>query len=53
MMAYCEAHNCGHGTEVPLKGWSPNLPVPEKALKLQCSRCGGQRIRMMVYVTER
>jgi hypothetical protein len=37
VMAYCEAHNCGHGTEVPLKGWPPHLPVPDMALKLRCS----------------
>ena len=31
VMAYCDAHNCGHGAEVPLKGLSPNLPVPDMA----------------------
>ncbi len=52
VMAYCEAHNCGHGAEVPLKGWPLNLPVPDMALKLRCSQCGGRRIRMMVNVRE-
>ncbi len=52
VMAYCEAHNCGHGAEVPLKGWSADLPVPHMALRLRCSKCGGRRIRMMVNVTE-
>ena len=52
VMAYCEAHNCGHGAEVPLEGWPLHLPVPDMALKLRCSRCGGRQIRMMVNVTE-
>ena len=51
-MADCEAHNCGHGAEVPLKGWPPHLPVPDMALKLQCSQCGSRRIRIMVNVKE-
>jgi hypothetical protein len=52
VMAYCEAYNCGHGAEVPLQGWSPDLPVPDMALRLQCSKCGSRRIRMMVNVRE-
>jgi hypothetical protein len=52
VMAYCEAHHCGHGGEVPLKNWPPDLPVLDMALKLRCSKCGGRRIRMMVNVTE-
>jgi hypothetical protein len=52
VMAYCEAHNCGHGAEMLLKGWPLNLPVPDMALKLRCSQCGGRRIRMMVNVRE-
>jgi hypothetical protein len=52
LMACCEAHDCGHGAEVPLKGWSPDLPVPNMALKLRCSKCGSRRIRMMVNVKE-
>jgi hypothetical protein len=51
-MAYCEAHNCGHGAEVPLKGWPADLPVPDTALKLRCSQCGSRRIRMMVNIKE-
>ena len=52
VMAYCEAHRCGHGAEVPLKGWPVHLPVPDMALKLRCSKCGSRRIRMMVNVDE-
>jgi hypothetical protein len=52
VMAYCDVHDCGHGAEVPLKNWSPDLPVPDMALRLRCSKCGGRRIRMMVNVTE-
>jgi hypothetical protein len=51
-MAYCDAHNCGHGAEVPLKGWPPDLPVPDMALKLRCSKCGGGEVRMIVNVRE-
>ena len=52
VMTYCEAHNCGHGAEVPLKRWPPDLPVPDMASRLRCSKCGSRRIRMMVNVTE-
>ena len=52
MMAYSDAHNCGHGAEMPLKGWLPPLPVPDMALMLRYSQCGRRRIRMMVNVTE-
>ena len=52
VMAYCEAHDCGHGAEVPLKAWPPDLPVPDMALRLRCSRCGSRRVRMMVNVME-
>ncbi len=52
VMAYCEAHDCGHGAEVPLRGWPPKLPVPDMALRLRCSKCGSRTIKMMVNVTE-
>jgi hypothetical protein len=52
VMAYCDAHNCGHSAEVPLEGWPSDLPVPDMALKLRCSKCGSRRIRMMVNVKE-
>ncbi len=52
VMAYCEAHNCGHGAEVPLKGWPTDLPVPDMALRLRCSCCGSRRIRVVVNVKE-
>jgi hypothetical protein len=52
VMAYCEANSCGHGAEVPLKGWSPDLPVPDMASRLRCSKCGSRRVRMMVVVKE-
>jgi hypothetical protein len=52
VMAYCEAHNCSHGAQVPLNGWPADLPVPDMALKLRCSQCGSRRIRMMVNVKE-
>jgi len=51
-MAYCGANSCSHGAEVPLKGWPPDLPVPDMALKLRCSRCGSREVRMMVNVRE-
>jgi hypothetical protein len=52
VIAYCDAHNCGHSAVVPLKAWRPDLPVPDMALRLRCSQCGGRRIRMMVNVKE-
>ncbi len=52
VMAYCDAPNCGHNAEVPLKGWHPDLPVPDMAFRLHCSLCGSRRVRMMVNVKE-
>jgi hypothetical protein len=52
VMAYCETHNCGHSAEMPLKGWPTDLPVPDMALRLRCSKCGSRRVRMMVNVAE-
>jgi hypothetical protein len=52
VMAYCEAHSCGHGAEVPLLGWALDLPVPDMALRLRGSKCGSRRVRMMVNVKE-
>ena len=51
-MAYCEAGGCHHGAAVPLEGWSLDLPVPDMALKLRCSKCGRRRIKMMINVQE-
>ncbi len=52
VVAYCGAHDCGHGAEVPLLGWALDLPVPDMALRLRCSKCGSRRVRMMVNVKE-
>lgn len=52
VMAYCEAGDCHHGAAVPLDGWPLDLPVPDMALKLRCSKCGSRKIRMMINVTE-
>jgi hypothetical protein len=51
-MAYCEASDFFHGAVVPLEGWPQNLPVPDMALRLRCSKCGSKKIRMMINVTE-
>ena len=38
--AFCEAQGCGHHAVIPLDGWPDEMPVPDMALKLRCSKCG-------------
>lgn len=52
VMAYCEAGGCFHEAEVPLESWPLDLPVPDMALKLRCSKCKSRKIKMMINVTE-
>jgi len=52
VLAYCEAIRCYHEAEVPLAGWPLDLPVPDMALRLRCSECGGRNIRMMINIKE-
>ena len=39
VMAFCNATDCGHGAPVPLAGLPPELPIPDIALRLHCSKC--------------
>ena len=42
--AYCEATSCGHMAIFDVDGLSDELPVPDLALRLRCSRCGSRSI---------
>lgn len=50
--AFCVAINCGHDAVVPLDGWPDDFPIPDMALKLRCSKCGGRQIKMMINVQD-
>jgi hypothetical protein len=50
VVAYCEAQGCGHGATIPLDGWPDDMAVPDMALRLQCSKCGGRKIKVTLDV---
>jgi len=52
VMAFCEATGCGYSKPVPLDLFPPDLPVPDIALHLRCSRCGSKAIKIQINVTE-
>jgi len=47
LWATCTAPRCGHEAKINADGLPDDLPVPDVALKLRCSRCGGRRISTM------
>lgn len=49
---FCEARGCHHAAVVSLDGWPDDLPVPDMALRLRCSKCGGKSIKVMINVRE-
>jgi hypothetical protein len=49
---FCEARGCHHDAVISLDGWSDALPVPDMALHLHCSKCGGRQIKIMINVKE-
>lgn len=48
--AFCEARGCGHDATISLDGWPDDIPIPDMALKLRCSHCGGKTIKIMIDV---
>jgi hypothetical protein len=51
-MAFCEAQGCFHAAVVALESWPGATAIPDMALRLQCSKCGSRKIRMMLNVRE-
>ncbi len=45
--AYCQSINCGHEATFRADAWPDNMPVPDVALRLRCSKCGRREIRTM------
>ncbi|SEP21120.1 hypothetical protein SAMN04487843_108186 [Methylobacterium sp. ap11] len=43
--AHC--HDCRHQAIVATDRFPPDLPIPDIALRLRCSACGGKRIGVM------
>lgn len=48
--AFCGAQGCGHDAIISLDGWPGDMAVPDMALRLRCSKCGGRKIKMMADV---
>jgi hypothetical protein len=47
VMATCNSIGCGHESIFNADSWPDDMPVPDVALKLRCSECGGRRISTM------
>jgi hypothetical protein len=43
--ATCAAIGCGHEATLDVDGLADELPVPNVALRLRCTQCGGRDIR--------
>ena len=41
VLAYCEAQSCGHAGRINCD----DLPVPDMALRLRCSKCERRQIK--------
>jgi hypothetical protein len=52
VMAFSEAQGCFHRAIVRLEGWPEATAIRDMALRLRCSRCGSQNIKMMLNVHE-
>ena len=50
--AFCEKRGCKRSADISLDGWSGDMPVPDLALHLRCSKCGGREIKIMLNVGE-
>jgi hypothetical protein len=50
--AFCEKRGCERSAVVSLGGWSGEVPIPDLALHLRCSKCGGRTIKIMLNVAE-
>ena len=50
--AFCEARGCHHDAVISLNGWPDDLPVPDIAFYLRCSKCGGRQVKIMINVKE-
>ena len=48
--ASCEA--CGHEAIVDVTRFTPRVPLPDAALKRQCSACGSRRIMVRLNMSE-
>jgi hypothetical protein len=45
---FCEVRGCHQDAIVSLHGWPDDMPVPDLALRLRCSECGGRQIKIMI-----
>jgi hypothetical protein len=50
--AFCEKRGCERSAVVSLNRWSGDVPIPDLALHLRCSKCGGRAIKIMLNVAE-
>ncbi len=45
---YCEAEGCHHDGIVSTDRFPADLPFPDIALHVRCSKCGGRNVRVMM-----
>jgi hypothetical protein len=45
VLAHCEAIGCHHAAAVNVDALPEELPVPDVALRLVCSKCGRRQIK--------
>jgi hypothetical protein len=45
VVAHCEAASCFHSATVNVGALPDDLPVPDVALRLVCSKCGRRQIK--------
>jgi hypothetical protein len=50
--AFCEANGCHYVALAPLERRPDEIPAPDMALKLRCSKCDSRHVKMMVNVDE-
>jgi hypothetical protein len=50
--AFCEKRGCERSAVVSLDGWSGDMAIPDLALHLRCSKCGGRANKIMLNVAE-
>lgn len=43
--AFCQAISCGHEATLDVAGLPDDVAVPDVALRLRCTHCGGRDIR--------
>jgi hypothetical protein len=52
VLAFCHTKGCHHSGAVPFDYFPDELPIPEIAPLLKCSKCGNRRVTVMTNMHE-